>query len=97
MEAPQRWGHVCSALYAWNLANGTHLIFEGINVSTAGNIYILKYIWGKGDCMTVVKGTDFQGTSLTVQWLRLYTPNVGGTGLIPGQGAKIPHAAQCSQ
>ena len=70
MEAPQRWGHVCSALYAWNLANGTHLIFEGINVSTAGNIYILKYIWGKGDCMTVVKGTDFQGTSLTVQWLR---------------------------
>ena len=89
MEAPQRWGHVCSALYAWNLANGTHLIFEGINVSTAGNIYILKYIWGKGDCMTVVKGTDFQGTSLTVQWLRLDASNAGDVGLIPGRGTKI--------
>ena len=25
------------------------------------------------------------GASLVVQWLRLYTPNVGGLGLIPGQ------------
>ena len=36
-----------------------------------------------------------------VQWLRLYIPNAGGPGLIPGQGTrshtlqlkKIPHAA----
>ena len=26
------------------------------------------------------------GTSLAIQWLRLCTPNAGGTGLIPGQG-----------
>ena len=32
-----------------------------------------------------------------VQRLRLRTPNAGGTGLIPGQGTKIPHAAQRSQ
>lgn len=32
------------------------------------------------------------GTSLAVQWLRLCRPNAGGTGLIPGQGTKNPHA-----
>ena len=32
-----------------------------------------------------------------VQWLRPHTPNAGGTGSIPGQGTKIPHAPQCSQ
>ena len=35
------------------------------------------------------------GTSLAVQWLRLHTPNAGGTGSIPGQGTKIPRVAQC--
>ena len=34
------------------------------------------------------------GTSLVVQWLRLHAPTAGGAGLIPGQGTKIPHAAQ---
>ena len=33
------------------------------------------------------------GTSLAVQWLRVHLPNAGGTGSIPGQGAKIPHAS----
>ena len=28
------------------------------------------------------------GTSLVVQWLRLCTPNAGGLGSIPGQGAR---------
>ena len=31
-----------------------------------------------------------QGTSLVIQWLKLCTSNAGGTGLIPGRGAKIP-------
>ena len=30
------------------------------------------------------------GTSLAVQWLRLRASTAGGTGLIPGQGTKIP-------
>ena len=51
-----------------------------------------------------------EGTSLVVQWLRLHAPNVGGPGLIPGQGTrsrilatkKIPHpstkdAACCNE
>ena len=31
-------------------------------------------------------------TSLVVQWLRLRTSTAWGTGSIPGQGTKIPHA-----
>jgi len=33
------------------------------------------------------------GTSLVVQWLILCTSSAEGTGLIPGQATKIPHAA----
>ena len=32
------------------------------------------------------------GTSLVVQWLKLRASTAGGTGSIPGQGTKIPHA-----
>ena len=35
-----------------------------------------------------------QGTSLVVQWLRLYTPTAGGTGSIPSQRTKILHIAR---
>ena len=31
------------------------------------------------------------------QWLRLHASNAEGTGLIPAQGAKLPHAIQCGQ
>ena len=37
------------------------------------------------------------GTSLAVQWLRLYASNAGDAGSIPGWGAKIPHAAWSGQ
>ena len=37
------------------------------------------------------------GTCLVVQWLRLSPPNAQGTGSIPGQGTKIPHAAWSGQ
>ena len=29
-----------------------------------------------------------------VQWVGLHTSTAGGTGSIPGQGTKIPHASQ---
>ena len=38
----------------------------------------------------------YHGTSLAVQWLRLYAPNAGGTGLIPGW-AKIMYVIQGGQ
>ena len=37
------------------------------------------------------------GTSPVVQWVRLYSSNIGGEGLIPGWETKIPHAVWCSQ
>ena len=40
------------------------------------------------------KKNIYIGIALAVQGLRLSTPNSGGTGLIPSQGTKIPHAAQ---
>ena len=35
------------------------------------------------------------GTSLAVWWLRSHTSTARGTGLIPSEGSKIPHAARC--
>ena len=32
-----------------------------------------------------------------VQWLRLHAFNAGDTGLIPGQGIKVPHVVWCGQ
>ena len=37
------------------------------------------------------------GTSLEFQWLRLHASNAGGADRIPGQGTRIPHAAQHGQ
>ena len=37
------------------------------------------------------------GTSLVIQWLRLFTSTAGGAGSIPGQGTKILHAVQHGQ
>ena len=31
------------------------------------------------------------GTSLAVEWLRHHACTLGGTGSMPGRGAKIPH------
>ena len=38
-----------------------------------------------------------RGTSLMVQWLRLYASPVGGVGLIFNQETKISHAVWCNQ
>ena len=37
------------------------------------------------------------GTSLVIQWLRLHASTAVAMGSIPGQGTKIPRAAQCGQ
>ena len=34
---------------------------------------------------------------MAVQWLGLLASNSGGTGLIPGQGTRIPHVRQHGQ
>ena len=40
-----------------------------------------------------VRKLSERGTSLVVQWLRLYASTAGGTGSIPCQGTKILHVA----
>ena len=37
--------------------------------------------------------SDVLRNSLVVQWLGLHASTAGGTGSVPGQGTKIPHAA----
>ena len=41
--------------------------------------------------------SDRVGTSLAIQWLRLLASEAGGTGLIPGQGTRIPCGCQVAK
>ena len=53
-----------------------------------------KFLFLTGVCFKIqISG----GTSLAMQRLRFHTSNAEGTGSIPGQGNKVPHAAQCGQ
>ena len=63
---------------------GTAVRLRNQIVSKVMNLFSLKT---KINCLllvfTIKEGKS--GTSLVVQWLRLYAPNAGGMGLIPGQ------------
>ena len=62
-----------------------------------GRVYILLQIFAL--CLVYSKHpiNVCWGTSLMVQWLRLWTSTAGGTGSIPGRGIKILYAVQRSQ
>ena len=55
---------------------------------------VFKTFWHKGvpNAVFIFLKNSTVGTSLVVQWLRIQPANAGDTGLIPGQGTKIPHA-----
>ena len=47
--------------------------------------------WEDFEKVLILKGNqevENSGTSLVVQWLRLYAPNAGNVGSTPGQGAR---------
>ena len=46
---------------------------------------------GRGLPLLLREEKRVRRTFLMFQWLRLCVPNAGGTGLIPGGGAKIPN------
>ena len=46
---------------------------------------VRKFMTDHRKVTLVLKGLSL-GTLLVVQWLRLWTPNIGDPGLIPGQG-----------
>ena len=58
-------------------------------MQTCHNLHSCVYFFTQSSFSRVKKGT-----SLVVQWLRSCSSTAGGMGLISGQGAKIPHAAQ---
>ena len=45
----------------------------------------------------MINKSEYEETSLAVQWLGLYASIARGVGLIPGWGTKTPHAMWCSQ
>ena len=49
-----------------------------------------RKMWRWTECSS--KRTYVSGTFLAAQWLRLLASSTGGTGWIPGWGAKNPHA-----
>ena len=51
----------------------------------------------KAKKLETIKNVYQRWTSLEVQWLRLLASTAGSTGSMPGQGNKIPHAAQYDQ
>ena len=57
------------------LLHASNLHWSSILHMVIYNIYIFKSVLG---------------LPLVVQWLRLYTPNAGGIGLILGRGTKVP-------
>ena len=46
---------------------------------------------------TLINNNTFAWTSLVAQWLRLHASKASDASSVPGQGAKIPPAAQHSQ
>ena len=68
-------------------------------VMGSGSLHQRKYCQAKKMFKTVcnqrwtewLQNVGCTGTSLVVQWLRSHPSTAGGTGLIPGQGTKIPH------
>ena len=64
------------------------LLFHNNKVS-----FMIIKVMQEVDCLDPKGYTS--GTSLAVWWLRLRAPSVGGTGLIPGWGTKIPNAMGC--
>ena len=45
-------------------------------------------------CLIIKKKKMFTGTSLVVQWLRIWLTKAGEADSIPGWGTKIPHARE---
>ena len=58
------------------------------------NILFVEHCWKLWE--EINRKVNLWRTSLVIQCWRLCAPNAGGSGLIPGQGSKTLHAAQCN-
>ena len=66
-------------------------LYPRIFIST---FYVIASDYKPLKCPAIGNWIVSLGTSLVVQWLRLFTSTAGVTGLVPGWGTNIPHAVQ---
>ena len=62
------------------------------DISLTETITLGQYIFPRAQGLYAIQSGNV-GTSLVVQWLRLCTPDAGGSGSIPGQGTGVSNAA----
>ena len=80
-------------------------IIQELHIVFLGRVWERNNVAGKARCRHATGNSEqasdtlkcLGGTSLVVQWLRLWASTAGGTGSILGQRTKIPHAARCGQ
>ena len=76
--------------------NKKQILFCYFDLMVVSRSHLVSHI-GSLESPDVLFKETVVGTSLAVQWLRLWASTVGGTGSTPGQGTKIPFATWCSQ
>ena len=90
----------CSFFPAPVLNVSMHISSDGELITLRGN-YNYQKLWTQESQTHMLpkarKSKKINGISLPVQWLRLCASSAEGTGLIPGQGTKIPPVMWHSQ
>ena len=84
-QSRRPYSMVVKSMKASHLGLNTGLLFiaECLEANYLPSPYLDFLIWKMGIIIIVIAET-----SLAVQWLRLCTPSVGSSWLIPGQGAR---------
>ena len=76
----------------WNVAKELKFYLILINIKVNDHMWLEATLLNDTDLDDFSQCHNFKyhlwGTSLVVQWLRLWTPNAGGAGSIPWQGVR---------
>ena len=78
--------HICFPPDEWMGEKSSQRISGEVNGVIHGNISAWNRVRFRNSIHFLRKSEE--GTSLVVQWLRLYTPKAGAWGSIPGQGTR---------
>ena len=72
----------------WDAVNVLYVSIRMVVTGVLSHIHQTIYLIFVYFVCVIINFKTGGGTSLVVQWVRLYTPNAGGLGLIPGQGIR---------